>query len=161
VPVIDRRLVINDRGGSSGGTTLLHAIRELRANPYDVAIDLQGLIKSALLSRASGAPRVIGFSSSYARERLARVFYTETHDPGRGGLYNPAETRHVGEMNLGLLEPLGVAPGRPEFPIEDVDSKVARWALAHTGGAYALLNPGAAWPNKGGPPARFAGVGGG
>jgi heptosyltransferase-1 len=100
VPVIDRRLVISDRGGSSGGTSLLHAIRELRSNRYDVAIDLQGLIKSALLSRASGAPRVIGFSSSYARERFARVFYTETHDPGRGGLYNPAETRHVVEMNL-------------------------------------------------------------
>jgi lipopolysaccharide heptosyltransferase I len=156
VPVIDRRLVINDRGGSLGGTSLLHAIRELRSNRYDVAIDLQGLIKSALLSRASGAPRVIGFSSSYARERFARVFYTETHDPGRGGLYNPAETRHVVEMNLGLLEPLGVTPGRPEFPIDDVDSNVARWALAHTGGAYALLNPGAAWPNKRWPPDRFA-----
>jgi ADP-heptose:LPS heptosyltransferase len=59
-------------------------------------------------------------------------------------------------MNLGLLERLGVTPGRPEFPIDDVDSNVARWALAHTGGAYALLNPGAAWPNKRWPPDRFA-----
>ena len=156
VPVIDRRLAISDRGGAIRGAPLLGAVRELRRNRYDVAIDLQGLIKSALLSRASGAPKVIGFSSSYARERLARLFYTEAHDPGRGGLYNPAETRHVVEMNLGLLEPLGVAPARPEFPIEDVDSNVARWAMSHTGGAYALLNPGAAWPNKRWPPDRFA-----
>jgi heptosyltransferase I len=156
VPVIDRRLVINDRNGSTSGMTLVDAIRELRRNGYDVAIDLQGLIKSALLARASGATRVVGFSSSYARERLARLFYTETHDPGRGGLYNPEETRHVVEMNLGLLEPLGVTPGRPEFPIEDVDSNVARWAKSHTGGVYALLNPGAAWPNKRWPPDRFA-----
>jgi len=155
VTVIDRRLAISDRGGAANGTPLLAAVRDLRRNRYDVAIDLQGLIKSALLSRASGAPRVIGFSSSYARERLARLLYTEAHDPGRGGLYNPAETRHVVEMNLGLLESLGVTPARPEFPIEDVDSNVARWALSHTGGAYALLNPGAAWPNKRWPPDRF------
>ena len=156
VTVIDRRLAISDRGGATNGTSLLAAVRELRRNRYDVAIDLQGLIKSALLSRASGAPQVIGFSSGYARERLARLFYTEAHDPGRGGLYNPAETRHVVEMNLGLLEPLGVTLAKPEFPIEDVDSNVARWAMAHTGGAYALLNPGAAWPNKRWPPDRFA-----
>src|SRR5262249_61022691 len=77
-------------------------------------------------------------------------------DPGRRGLYTRAETRPAVQMNLGLLEPLGVTPGRPEFPIEDIDSNVARWALSHTGGAYALLNPGAAWPNKRWPPERFA-----
>jgi len=156
VPVIDRRLVINDRGGATDGTSLVAAVRELRRNHYDVAIDLQGLIKSAMLSRASGAPRVIGFSARYARERLARLFYTEAHDLGRGGLYNPAETRHVVEMNLDLLERLGVPAASAEFPIEEVDSKVARWAMSHTGGAYALLNPGAAWPNKRWPAERFA-----
>src|SRR5437762_6655616 len=77
VPVIDRRLVINDRPstgsgqGASGGTSMVAAVRELRHAHYDVALDLQGLIKSALLARSSGAPRVIGFSSSYAREGLA------------------------------------------------------------------------------------------
>ena len=156
VPVIDRRLVINDRAGAADGRSLLAAVRELRRNQYDVAIDLQGLIKSALLSRASGAQRVIGFSSGYARERLARIFYTEAHDPGRGGLYNPAETRHVVEMNLGLLQPLGVEVTGVEFPIEEIDSNVARWAATHTDGRYVLLNPGAAWPNKRWPPARFA-----
>src|SRR5438270_11798994 len=42
VPVIDRRLVINDRGDASGGTSLVAAVRTLRRTPYDVAIDLQG-----------------------------------------------------------------------------------------------------------------------
>src|SRR5580704_12660696 len=65
VPVIDRRLVINDFVGS---------VRDLRRARYDVAIDLQGLIKSAILAHGSGAPRVVGFSASYARERLARPF---------------------------------------------------------------------------------------
>ena len=158
VPVIDRRLVINDRGGASGGATLLGAVRELRRARYDVAIDLQGLIKSALLARASGAPRVVGFSSSYAREGLARLFYTDSHDPGRGGLYDPRETRHVVEVNLSVLDAIGIAAGRPEFPIDRVESSVARQALEQSGGRYALLNPGAAWPNKRWPPERFGAV---
>ena len=135
---------------------MLAAIRKLRASKYDVALDLQGLIKSALLARSAGAGRVIGFSSSYAREGLARLFYTEAFDPGRGGLYAPGETRHVVDINLSLLEPLGITAATAEFPIETVDSASARTAAERTGGRYALLNPGAAWPNKRWPPARFA-----
>lgn len=158
VPVIDRRLVINDRGGASGGTSLLAAVGELRRSRYDVAIDLQGLIKSALLARASGAPRVIGFSSRYARERAARLFYTDAFDPGRGGLYDPRETRHVVDINLGVLGLLGIATPAREFPIDDLDTDAARTLRARTGGRYALLNPGAAWPNKRWPPERLAAI---
>ena len=50
VPVIDRRLVI-DANKSSGGTTIFGMLRELRRSRYDLAIDLQGLIKSAALAR--------------------------------------------------------------------------------------------------------------
>ncbi len=164
VPVIDRRLVINDRPSTGagraeeGGASLPGAIAELRRSRYDVAIDLQGLIKSAVLARLSGAPRVLGFSSRYARERAARLFYTEAHDPGRGGLYDPRETRHVVDINLGLLGLLGITAPAREFPIEDVDSNAARAMRRQTGGRYALLNPGAAWPNKRWPPARLAAI---
>jgi heptosyltransferase-1 len=161
VPVIDRRLVLNDRPSSSGqatGHALLPAIGELRKARYDVAIDLQGLIKSALLARASGAPRVVGFSSRYARERAARLFYTDAHDPGRGGLYDARETRHVVDINLGLLTVLGITAPAREFPIETVDSEAARRAQTQVGGPYAVLNPGAAWPNKRWPPERLASI---
>jgi lipopolysaccharide heptosyltransferase I len=172
VPVIDRRLVINDRpstaterqsrsgreADAARGTSLVAAVRALRQAQYDVAIDLQGLIKSALLARLSGAPRVVGFSSQYARERAARIFYTDAYDPGRGGLYDPRETRHVVDINIGVLSVLGITTARPEFPIEDVDSSAARAMREQTGGRYALLNPGAAWPNKRWPPARLAAI---
>ena len=158
VPVIDRRLAINDRGRASGGRSLLAAIGELRRSHYDVAIDLQGLIKSAVLARASGAPRVVGFSSRYARERAARLFYTDAYDPGRGGLFDPRETRHVVDINLALLNVLGIAAPAREFPIEDADTDAARAARQQTGDRYALLNPGAAWPNKRWPPERLAAV---
>ena len=164
VPVIDRRLVINDRPvrgprpSAEAGTSMWQAVRELRRARYDAAIDLQGLLKSALLSRASGAGRVVGFAPSYLRERLARVFYNEVYDPGCDGLYDPRETRHVVEINLGLLAPFGITAGRAEFPIEPVDSVIAHDMLQQTGGRYALLNPGAAWPNKRWPPARLGAI---
>jgi lipopolysaccharide heptosyltransferase I len=158
VPIIDRRLVVNDRGKASGGTSLVEAVRELRRAHYDIAIDLQGLIKSALLARLSGAPRVLGFSASYAREAPARLFYTDVYDPGRGGLYDPRETRHVVDLNLGVLALVGIGAAPAEFPLETPPSAAARTIVEQTGGRYALLNPGAAWPNKRWPPDRFAQV---
>ena len=150
VPVIDRRLVLND-------SRVVAAVRELRANRYDVAIDLQGLIKSALLARASGAARVVGFTARYARERIASRFYTDVHDPGGGGMYHVDE-RHVVYTNLGVLQALGIPFGAPEFPLDHVESTVAAHVTQQTGGRYAILNPGAAWPNKRWPPARLAAV---
>jgi lipopolysaccharide heptosyltransferase I len=158
VPIIDRRLVIKDRGDAGGGTSLIAAIRELRRSHYDVAFDLQGLLKSAVLARLSGAQRVVGFSSNYLRERLARPFYTDVYDPGGGGMYDPRERSHVVQMNLGLLTAIGVAVGPPEFPIERVDTAIARAMRERAGNRYALVNPGAAWPNKRWPAARYGAV---
>jgi heptosyltransferase-1 len=165
VPVIDRRLVWSgtvframDSSGRGNLSPALAGIRELRRSRYDVAIDMQGLLKSAIIARASGARRVVGFASTYLRERLARPFYTDAFDPGCGDIYDPRETRHVVQINLGLLEPLGLTVVRPEFPIDRVDSEIARRIADRTAGRYAILNPGAAWPNKRWPPPRFGAV---
>jgi heptosyltransferase-1 len=158
VPVIDRRLVVNDRGGAGGGASIAGAIRELRRARYDAAIDLQGLIKSAIIARSSGAAKVIGFPSRHLRERLARPFYTHVHDSGGGGMFDRTDTRHVVRLNLGLLEALGLVVETAEFPLAPVVSEVARAACEQAGGSYALLNPGAAWPNKRWPPDRLAQV---
>ena len=156
VPVIDRRLVVNDRGGSVRGASMFAAVRELRRTRYDAAIDLQGLIKSAAMARMSGAARVIGFSARHLRERLARRFYTEVHDPGGGAMRDRTSNRHVVHLNLGLLGALGVDAPVAEFPIDEAPSAIASSIHEETRGRYALLNPGAAWPNKRWPPVRLA-----
>jgi lipopolysaccharide heptosyltransferase I len=162
VPVIDRRLAVKDRGDAGDGASLPATVREIRHSRYDVVIDLQGLIKSAIIARSSGAPRVIGFTGRYLREPLARLLYTDVHDPGGEGIYAPSETRHVARINLGLLETLGIHTDLVEFPIADRDrlsaNACAARMLAETGGGFALLNPGAAWPNKRWPPDRLARV---
>lgn len=153
VPVLDRRVVVADRGGRGRAVAFVSAIRELRQGRYDVAVDVQGLLKSAVLARASGATRVIGFAPEYLRERAASTFYTETVGP-------PGV--HVVQLNLGLLRPLGVQAGGPEcppeFPIARVDTPVAEDVRERTRHRYAILNPGAAWPNKRWLPDRFGAV---
>jgi heptosyltransferase-1 len=136
-----------------GGRTTrawLEARRALKARRYDVAADFQGLIKSAVLARLSGARRVIGFDRSSLREPAAAIFYSERVTVGERG--------HVIEKNLRLAASLGARAGQLEFPIAQVESAIARAAQAAAGGPYALLNPGAAWPNKRWPPDRLAAI---
>ena len=124
------------------------AVRVLRGTPYDVAIDLQGLMKSALLARASGAARVVGFSIWHLREKTARPFYSDAHD---------AEGGHVIHKNLRLLQAVGVEDDEIRFPLADVPSPALDLLAQRIPGGrrFALINAGAAWPNKRWPPERF------
>ncbi len=110
----------------------------------DIALDPQGLIKSALWAALAGAPDRVGLERAYRREWLAGAFYTRTLAP-------PPEARHVVDINLSLLAaagrpvPLGAAPdgrfllaGAAEERGRGPNPRVAM--LPATGGA------GKAWP---------------
>lgn len=51
--------------------------RELKAENYDLVLDAQGLLKSALLARQAGVD-IYGFHADSARESLAAKFYRKT-----------------------------------------------------------------------------------
>ncbi len=146
VPVITHVVPLADRTARAW----LAARRALRQRRYDVAVDFQGLLKSAALARLSGATRVIGFDRRALREGAAALFYTERVAVGEGG--------HVIDKNLRLAAALGATDTTREFPIAAVESAAARAAQARAAGPYALLNPGAAWPNKRWPPDRLGRV---
>ena len=149
VPVVDRRIAVD----TSSAGSLSSAIGELRRTGYDAALDLQGLLKSAVLARLSGAARVIGFPADLLRERAARFFYTET-----AGDVAP----HVIDKNLSMLKAIGVRMPDVRFPLDDRSPHVVAEARRRLGIAedkpFALLNPGAAWPNKRWPPVYFGEV---
>ena len=140
VPVDTRALA-----GPSGVVT---AIRALRAVGYDAVIDLQGLLKSAVLARLAGGRRTLGFDRRDLREPVAARFYTDTVDV--------SHTAHVIDKGLALLGSLGCVTSAREFPLEVPDVPEVRALVERTRSAgYALLNPGAAWPNKRWPVERF------
>jgi heptosyltransferase-1 len=147
VTAVDRAVPCDPRAGLS---RLWLTVRELRRVRYDVAFDLQGLLKSAALARGAGARRTVGLSKPHLREPLARVFYTEAIDPG--------DAAHVVFKNLALLDAAGVPERRVEFPLRVPHGAAAAAVARLVGNDYVVINPGAAWPNKRWPPARFGAI---
>jgi heptosyltransferase I len=143
VTVVDRVLIIR-RATPAGWAAVLGT---LRAAQYDVAFDFQGLLKSAVLARGSGARQVAGFALGHLRERLARPFYTVTAE---------AEGGHAILKNLRLLRTIGIKDEQVDFPLAPVVSPSLD-ALRHLIGdsPFAIINPGAAWPNKRWPAERY------
>jgi lipopolysaccharide heptosyltransferase I len=132
----------------TGGSWLAmrRVVGRLRSARYDVALDFQGLLKSAVLARLSGAQRVVGFINTALREPMAGLMYTEQVDPG------PAP--HIIGKNLSLARAVAA----------DLQARVAdeirlplktNAAVTAAGSRSIVLNPGAGWPNKQWAPERF------
>ena len=151
VECVDRPVAFDPCDLRIGGAHGRSVLKQLRAAHYDAVIDLQGLLKSAVLGRLVGATQTIGFPRAHLREPLARLFYTDAPDPGAAP--------HVIEKNLGLMRPLGVSDRAVHFPLriprtDTITTVTDRFASD----GYAILNPGAAWPNKRWPASQFGSV---
>jgi len=142
-----RRLIWTRAGTREIREELARLTRRLRAGHFDVALDLQGLIKSGLLTACTRAPLRIGFALRYLREPLNALFTNCRVSP-------PPEAVHVVEQYLALLEPLGVRDRRPVFNLpvsreaeERIDAFLVEQGVK-PGDRLAALNPGAGRPEK-------------
>ena len=120
-------------------------IGALRRRAYDAAVDLQGLIKSAMFARLSGARRVIGFARHVLREPLAGLLLHRGRRSRRLRPRDPEE-RRAGECDRrwrAIANPHRDAPQTGAAPLENASTP------------YAVINPGAGWPNKRWAPERF------
>lgn len=121
-------------------------LRGLRASRFDVAIDFQGLIKSAFIAGLSGARARYGFDRKNLREPAGRFFLTRA-------LAVPARS-HVIEKNLALAaQSLDISVPRFaddfEFPIFISPAHQLEAEEAAEGARdFAILNPGGGWPTK-------------
>ena len=85
-----------------------HAWSHLRAERFDVAVDFQGLIKSALLATAARPERIFGFNTDYARESMASWFYSDKV---------AIRFYHAVERNLDLAAAAGATSILRTFPL--------------------------------------------
>ena len=144
VPVVDRTVAL-PRSGVRAWTEAWRVCRGLRGRRYDVALDVQGLLKSAVAARLAGPRRLIGFETP--REIAARWMYSES-------VAVPAAARHVVAKNLAMVSHLlnGADQTTWEFPIKEHDPATVSWVQEQlglrAGDGFALLNPGTAWPSK-------------
>jgi lipopolysaccharide heptosyltransferase I len=145
---LDRAIPLDPR---ASWARLLATVRELRRARYDVAFDFQGLLKSGVLTRAVGARRTIGLPRAHLREPMASMFYGDAPDPG--------PDPHVIHKSLALTRSVGVTDVSVAFPLNVPVTQAAQMSAAQAGpGGYAVINPGAAWPNKRWPTERFGAV---
>ncbi len=134
------------------GETLagIRALRaELRAEKYDAVLDLQGAIRSSVVSRLAGCGRVIGSSKPW--EWPARFLYSE-----------PVETRgeHVIEQGVELASAVAgdlLQPMQPWLPVSEDAETWCDTVLdgMPEGKEIVLIHPGAGWGAKRWPADRY------
>jgi len=124
--------------------------RQLREQPFDITIDLQGLSKSAVVARLSGAPRRIGYAGKLGRE-ISTWLNNELVE---------VDTPHVIDRYLAILKPLGIEnpPVGFNLPEQAADAEFAQQscqALELQPNKFAIVNPGAGWVSKQWPAERY------
>jgi heptosyltransferase I len=124
---------------------LTHFAGDLRTFGADVAFDLMGNHKGALLARLSGARLRIGHRRADRREPSSAVWLTTTL---------PAAGFHAVERSLSLL----AADGAVEATADFAPGAIACGRDSVPTGDYLYLHPGAAWGNKRYPAARWGQV---
>lgn len=107
---------------------------ELRAEHYDLAVDFQGLTKSALIAHAARPERLAGFGSRVIRERLAGLFYSTRVQSDAVHVVDQALDLAAGAGAVNLMRGFPLPAGAPEGRLPS--------------GPFALASPLAGWTSK-------------
>jgi heptosyltransferase-1 len=146
---------LKDWGKSAFSISTLQRVAKLwndiRESRYDVAVDLQGALRSAVLARLSGAPAIYG--AAEPRESPASIWYTRKVI---------ARGRHVIEQNFSIARAVfeqRMEIPSPELPCDPESEASIDRRLAEMGvGQFVILNPGAGWGAKRWPAQRYGEV---
>jgi ADP-heptose:LPS heptosyltransferase len=150
---IDKVWAIDLKQGLAGIPGVFSVLQKVRREKFDCVIDFQGLLKSAIPARFSGAPQVFGPARSQAREPLASRFYTNPINV-LGDRLHQVEYHH-GLALGGVLQQSPVAQINlkiPEKAIDFVKTQLEQLQLH----LPILLNPGGGWETKLWGPDNFA-----
>ena len=124
-------------------------LRDLRRRRFDLAIDLQGLLRTGVMALATGAKRRVGLEG--AREK-AHWFYTDVI--AVADFHNT----HAVDRYWRVAEALGAGGAAKTFhvPLEQEDRAWAAAALRDCPRPWLMVGVGARWQTKRWPPSHFA-----
>lgn len=125
---------------------LFHTTCRLREQPFDLVIDLQGLLKSAVWAALARADRKLGYARTREFSYLALTERLAPFDP----------EAHAVQRYLNLARHLGAEARPPRFRLGLSLSTDLAHLVPETGQPLAVLHPGARWPTKLWPAAHWA-----
>jgi heptosyltransferase-1 len=138
------------RATPRGVASIARFLLDLRSRRFDLAIDLQGLLRSGVMTGATGARVRVGLEGS--REGSGH-FYTHR-------IASPGAEAHAVDRLLAVAEAFGADVSTPRFRVA-VGPEDEQWAseiLEGVPGPRVAINVGARWLTKRWPPDQFATV---
>ena len=109
-------------------------LRELREQRFSIAMDLQGLFKSALTASLAKPERIIGYDRKLVRERMAAWFYSSRVSTAAAHMVDRHLDIAVAAGAVNLLRSFPLPSGMPEGELP--------------GGPFVLASPFAGWKSK-------------
>ena len=103
-PHIDNILPVNLKSIKKNKGEIFNQLKLLNSyskNNYDIVIDAQGLLKSAIVSKIIGAPIISGFDKNSIREGIASIFYNKT-------ISIPYDANTIDRNATVICKPLGI-----------------------------------------------------
>jgi ADP-heptose:LPS heptosyltransferase len=117
------------------------------AESFDIALDMQGLFKSAIVVKRSGAAIRLGYH--WQREGSALFSKKVLPDPS---------SLHVVDQYVDVVRALGAHVDRAEFGLQPLPEHVSAIGSLGLEKPYVVINAGAGWATKRWPPESYASV---
>ncbi len=157
-PLLERLIEVDTKALRQAdllGRTLRAAreqFKDLRASEFDIAIDFQGLLKSATILKLAKAKKRYGFSKRNLREPASRVLLSETIDvePKQNIIHKNIKLAENSLRNFLEDQSFKFDCGNVDFPIATDESHKQETAkiIEKTGENFAILNPAGGWWTK-------------
>lgn len=136
-PFIDRVVAIDRKRPG----TWLHTRRVLCEQRYSLAIDFQGLLKSAFVASLARPDRIVGYHRQQVREKAASLFYS---------LAVQSQAVHAVDRSLDLAKAAGASRLLRQFPLPMGEPE------GDLPDAFILASPFAGWASKQWPLEHYA-----
>jgi lipopolysaccharide heptosyltransferase II len=143
------------RGWIAGAASFYGLLAHLRRERFDLAIDLQGLLRTGLMCWATGARRKLGLGA--AREG-ARWFYTDVLTPPDASAPQDEFRYHAVDRYWMVAQAVGAAdvPKRFHLPVAAPAREWAEQRLRPHPRPWVMINLGTRWETKRWPTASFS-----